>query len=150
MTAVPEQQVVATPADEPSTADLLEFYATQHVITKRLKAELASVEAVLDGLEEILLERIPPGLDSMAFVTTAGHKMKVSRRETERFQPEGGHSDDFWAWAQKNNRWDMASRTVLQAGVKEYAAKHNAYPPFIERAVTEKCAITVTVAAPKL
>jgi hypothetical protein len=135
---------------EPTTSELMSFAAEQHARAKSLKAELAQVEAVIEGLEELLLERIPPGLDSMAHVTQDGTKVTVKTKTSERYQPARGESDAFWSWAQTNGRWDMASRTVLQAGVKQFIADTGALPPGMERVTKTTAALTITIGAPRV
>lgn len=134
---------------EPTTSELLEFYAQQSRELKSLKAQVEQIGTVLSGIEEILIERMPEEIESMAHTTPDGAKMKITRKQSERHQPKGGQSDDFWQWAKENNRWDMASRTVLQAGVKQYEAEHGELPPHIELVTTPKLNITVTFPAPK-
>ena len=134
---------------EPTTSDLLEFYTETKARLKTLEAEVEQAESILAGISEIVMERMPPEADAMNHTTTSGAKLKLTRKETERHQPKGGQSDDFWAWVKENRRWDMASRTVLQAGVKQYEADHGVLPPHIERVVTSKLNITVTFPAPK-
>jgi hypothetical protein len=138
-----------TPEDEPSTSDLMQFYSEQHKLAKDLKAQLAQVEAIIEGLEEILLERVPAGLESMSHVTPTGTKVTVKARVTERYQPARGESDAFWNWAQANGQWGMTSRTVLQAGVKQFIADTGALPPGMELVSTTKASCTVTIGAPR-
>jgi hypothetical protein len=141
--------LMTTQTDEPTTSDLIEFYSEQHVKLKSLKAELAQVEAVIEGIEEMLLERMPPGIDQMSHVCTTGTKVSIRAKVTERYQPGAGQSDAFWQWAQSNGRWDMASRTVLQAGVKAFIAAEGQLPPGIELVSKTTAGVTVTVGAPR-
>ncbi|MEY4908731.1 MAG: hypothetical protein RL260_2449 [Pseudomonadota bacterium] len=138
-----------TPEDEPSTSDLLNFYSEQAAKAKGLKAELVQVDAILEGLAEILLERIPEGLSSMAHVTPTGTKLTVKRKVSERFQPAAGKSPEFWDWVQSTGQWSMVTRTVLQTGVTAYLAEHGTLPPAIEKVSKETAGITVTIGAPR-
>lgn len=149
------------PEGEPSTAELIDFYAEQHTLLKNAKAEVSRLEHILDGLDEILLERMPTGSDSTIYTTTGGARVKLTRSETNRFQTKPGKADEFWAWVKEGSRWEFTSRTVLQSAVKEFMASRahltsdnplepvNLLPPFIEAVSTPKLGVTVTLPAPR-
>lgn len=139
-----------TEPSEPTTADLLAFYAEKHAEKKRLDAELTALSAILDGIEEIVMDRMPVEIDSMNHTTESGVRLKISRKTTNRFQPAAGKSDDFWNWVRTNQVWTMTSRTVLQTGIEAWRmANDNQLPPFIEVATTSKLSVSVTTPAPR-
>ena len=149
------------PDGEPTTESLIEFYAEQHSQLKRAKAEVSRLEQILDGLDEILLERMPTGSDSTTFTTAKGARVKLTRTIARRFQTTPGKADQFWAWVREGSRWEFTSRTVLQSAVKDYETSRvglvsdnplapiSHLPPFIEAVEQTKLSATVTTPAPR-
>lgn len=149
------------PEGEPSTAELIDFYVTQTTALKNAKAEVARLDQIISGLDEILLERLPTGSDSTVFTSSGGARVKLTRSVTTRYQTAPGKADEFWAWVKAGSRWEFTSRTILQSAVKAYEEKHaglvsenplapiSPLPPFIEAVTATKLGSTVTLPAPR-
>ncbi|HQL53501.1 MAG TPA: hypothetical protein PLQ87_02250, partial [Phycisphaerae bacterium] len=137
------------------------FYVEQVTARKNAKAEVARLDQIIDGLDEILLERLPMGSDSTVFTATGGARVKLTRNTSVRYQTKPGKAEEFWAWVRAGSRWEFTSRTVLQSAVKEYEAAHakevsdnplapiSSLPPFLEAVPTVKLGSTVTLPAPR-
>ena len=106
-----------------------------------LTREMEALAAAMGTLEQQLTERLPPETDAYAHKFSNGVTVQVSRKESERWVPVDGQSDEFWGWVWANNLGQQfSSRVLKQEGVDKWRDAHRTatmpdgeLPPFIKR-----------------
>lgn len=120
---------------EPTTRDDMEMYAALAARVKVLKASLAQAENLQAALAATLVARLPPEDNAAKYAHTFGHGVTVTVgwKESKRWVPVDGQSDDFWSWVQAESMWQFTTRTLKQEGVDTYIAANGGLPPFVKQ-----------------
>lgn len=130
-------------------SDVMSLY----VQTKREKDELTTQIDILDSrlkdIEAAVLESLPADVDRQQLTLPTGDRVSFGRAVTKRIQPEGGKSDEFYAWVKANNATELLERRIAQGNAEAWAKEHGQVLPYTEVVNKVSLSVRVTKATPK-
>jgi hypothetical protein len=117
---------------EPSLKDLAEFLRTKRdektTLTKQYDAAIAELDAIIEGIEELMLDTFPDGVDTQSVTLSDGSKASINKKQNAQFRLNAGESDAYYAWAQANGRTDLFQRRIAQDAMKAQVQAHGLPP----------------------
>ncbi len=138
---------------EQSLEDLVDLYDKwcRHVeqLQATISEQVTEANGMIKDLEAALLAALPPGVESMKFTSKLdGATLSLGPSTTVQYIPQPGHADEFWAWVQANNRFDLMTKAVKKSGIEAEIKATGKFPPFIDTMSTTKLSVTRKRAAP--
>jgi hypothetical protein len=107
-----------TMTQEPSLKDLAEFRHTKRAekaaLTKEYDAACAEIDAIVEGLDELISDLFPEGVDTQSVTFSDGSKASITKKKNAQFRLNAGESDTYYAWAAANGRTDLFQKRIAQ------------------------------------
>jgi hypothetical protein len=140
---------------EPSLQDLINFRvqknAERAAIVARHKQELEPLDDILDGLDELILDGIPQGVDSVAVHLSNGGRATARRVRSSQFRLEAGKSDEFFDWVAQTGSVGLLHRAITQSEMLAWVHAHDGnMPPAVYVHPVEKLSVLVQSPAPSV
>ena len=136
---------------EPSLKDLADFLHTKRAekaaLTKQHDAVIAELDAIIEGIEELMLDTFPDGVDTQSVTLSDGSKASINKKQNAQFRLNAGESDAYYAWAQAHGRTDLFQRRISQDAMKAEVIA-NGLPPGVFVHTETVVGMTVKRAAP--
>lgn len=136
---------------EPSLKDLAEFLHTKRAekdaLTKQYDAACAEIDAIIEGLDELIGDMFPEGVDTQSVTFSDGSTATITKKQNAQFRLNAGESDAYYAWAAANGRTDLFQRRISQDAMKTEVMT-NGLPPGVFVHTETVVGMTVKRAAP--
>ncbi len=116
-------------------------------LTQDYDAAVAELDAIIEGIEELMMEAFPEGVDTQSVTLDDGSKATITRKVNSQFRINEGQSDAFYDWARANGRTDLLQRRISQAAM-EVEVRAGGLPPGIFVHTEPVIGMTVRRAAP--
>lgn len=121
--------------------------AEKTALTEKYEADVKEIDDVIEGIEELMLDTFPEGVDTQSVTLADGAKATIARKVKSQFRIFEGKSDEFYGWVQANGRADLLQRRIGQAAL-EHEVATNGLPPGIFVHTEPSIGMTVRRAAP--
>lgn len=116
-------------------------------LTQEYEEAAKEIDDIIEGIEELMLDMFPEGVDTQSVTLADGAKATITRKVNSQFRIFEGKSDEFYGWVQANGRADLLQRRIGQAAL-EAEVKANGLPPGIFVHTEPTVGMTVRRAAP--
>lgn len=114
-------------------------------LTKAYEAAKKEIDDIIEGVEDLIKDSFPEGVDTQSVTFDDGAKGSVTKKLATQFRINEGQSTDFYDWAKANGRTDLLQKRILQTAM-EAEVKANGLPP--GAFVHTETKITMTVKRP--
>jgi len=124
----------------PNLKDLAEFLRVKRdektALAKQQEAAMADIDAIIEGIEELIMDTFPEGVDTQAVTLSDGSKASITKKQNAQFRLNEGQSDEFYDWAKAHGRTDLLQRRIAQVAMKAEVVAHGLPPGVFVHAET--------------
>lgn len=143
----PTKEAMETPSLKELAAFLRTKKAEKAELTKQHDTVVAEIDAIIEGIEELMLETFPEGVDTQSVTFDDGAKASITKKTNAQFRLNEGQSDQFYEWAKANGRTDLLQRRISQDAMKS-EVQNQGLPPGVFVHTETVVGMTVRRAAP--
>lgn len=137
--------------DTPNLKELAEFLRIKRdekaALNKAHDLVIAELDAVIDGLKELIQDTFAEGVTSQSVTLADGFKASLTKKKNPQFRLNAGESDAYYAWAKEHGRTDLFQRRIAQDAM-EAEVVSNGLPPGVFVHTETVIGMTLTRPAP--